>query len=130
MTLLWQSPDLDGQATFRVEARSGGAVIVASGEVDILTSPALREAVLAAAEASNRIVIDLGAVTFIDSTGIGVIVAALGRHRQRSVSLVRPAPMVRKILQITTLDRLIPVLDSVDEALAHGGTGAAPGSTG
>jgi anti-anti-sigma factor len=120
MSLVWSSSDLDlnGLAAFRVEHRQDRAVLFASGEIDLLTAPALREAVLAATRVSDDIVIDLTAVTFIDSTGIGVLVRA-GRSGQNVVALVGPTLMVRKVLHLTGLDQVFPVFATIEEALSH-----------
>jgi anti-sigma B factor antagonist len=62
--------------------------------------------------------LDLGAVSFMDSSGLGAIVACfkgLGRGRSLVVFNVRPA--VRKVFELTRIDRVLPVVESLDEAL-------------
>jgi anti-sigma B factor antagonist len=122
MTLVWSAPssDLNGQAAFRVESAHEYSIIIAGGEIDLLTAPAFREAVNTAGEVSDRIAIDLSAVDFMDSTGIGVLISALGRPRRRTVSLIAPPPIVRKVLQLTQLDHHFLVFDSLEHALQHG----------
>jgi anti-sigma B factor antagonist len=109
----------DGPATFCVRCTSGCAVVVATGEIDLYTAPALRDALVKAGESSSRIVIDLTDVTFVDSTGLGVMLGALGRARDtdRSVSLVGPTDMVKRVLQITHLDQVFPTYALLEEAL-------------
>jgi anti-sigma B factor antagonist len=121
MTLVWASSafDLKGLAAFRVEHTDDRAVVIAAGEVDLFTAPALREAVLAATQVSDALVIDLTDVRFIDSTGIGVLVGAAGRPRRRQVALVGPTPMMCKVLQVTGLDQVFPVFATMQEALAQ-----------
>lgn len=117
--------DAQGPATFELAQVQGCAVLSAAGEIDLYTAPALRDALVAAAESSSRIVIDLSRVTFLDSTGLGVMLGALGRARsvQRSVALVGPTSMVRRVLEITRLNQVFPTYGELDEALA-----ARPGS--
>ena len=84
-----------------------------------MTAPALREAIDAGAAASGRLVIDLEAVTFVDSSGIGALL-----HAQRlgcqSVVLANPTTLVRRVLPVTQLDRICPVYESRQDAIDHG----------
>jgi anti-sigma B factor antagonist len=112
----------NGPATFTLHCTSGCAVVVTTGEIDLYTAPALRESLIRAGESSNRIVIDLTAVTFLDSTGLGVMLGAQRRARStdRSVVLVGPTDMVKRVLHVTGLDRVFPTYARLDEALATG----------
>jgi anti-sigma B factor antagonist len=118
MTHVWSSSDdrLNDQAAFRVELLERHAVIVASGEIDLFTAPAFREAMQVATHVSDRVVVDLTEVTFIDSTGVGVLIRAPG-SRSGTTHLVRPAGIVRKVLHVTQLDQLVTIVDTVEEAL-------------
>ena len=68
----------------------------------------------------HQLVIDLGGVEFLDSTGLGVLVAGLNRAREvgGSLSLVCPQERVLKLFRITGLDEVFTVHSTVDEALA------------
>jgi anti-sigma B factor antagonist len=73
------------RAELSIEARAMGdrTVLTVRGELDLYTAPALRDRVLAAAaEGQRRLVIDLSGVPFMDSSGLGVIVACLKRLRE------------------------------------------------
>jgi anti-sigma B factor antagonist len=91
------------------------------GELDVATAPRLREQLLTAiADGGPHLVLDLGDVDFLDSTGLGVIVGVLKRARTLGgdLRLVCPTPAIRKVFEITALDRTMPLADTVDEALA------------
>ena len=91
-----------------------------SGEVDIYTAPKLREKLVELIDAGNdRIVVDLERVGFMDSTGLGSLVAGLKRIRERDgeLAIVCTREPVLKVLSITGLDRVFPVHDSVEKAL-------------
>jgi anti-sigma B factor antagonist len=62
---------------------------------------------------TNRLVVDLADTEFIDSTGLGVLIRALKRLRHRGGDLVlrSPRPNARKVLKITSLDRVIKIVD-------------------
>jgi anti-anti-sigma factor len=108
-------------ASFPVQDVQGCAVVVASGEIDLDTAPALRAALNAATERSCRIVLDLTAVTFLDSSGLSVIAGAQhlsgAGDGDGSLCLVDPAPIVRRVLDITRVSQLFPICDSVSEAV-------------
>jgi anti-sigma B factor antagonist len=100
---------------------SGWGVLAVEGEVDLYTSPQLRDAVTGMIEDGHeRIVLDLTKVGFMDSSGLGVLVTALKRIRERdgSLSLVVPEGSVHKVLTITGLDRVFSIHRSVAEATA------------
>ncbi len=76
------------------------------GEVDIQTSPILQEHLSRVLdEGSTSVVIDLQEVTFLDSTGLSVLIAGLKRCQSAGgdIRLVSPRPNVRRVLDITGL---------------------------
>lgn len=90
------------------------------GEVDIYTAPKLRERLVELIDAGNdRIVVDLEGVGFMDSTGLGSLVAGLKRIRERDgeLSIVCTREPVLKVFGITGLDRVFAVHTSVGDAL-------------
>jgi anti-sigma B factor antagonist len=100
-------------------SENGWAVLEVQGEVDLYTSPQLRDAILRLTEeGENRIVIDLNNVSFMDSSGLGVLVAGLKRARERGgeLALVFGEGSIQKVLGITGLDKVFPTHGSVGEA--------------
>ena len=99
----------------------GVVVVEVAGEVDVYTAPTLRQHLRdATSGASPRIVVDMAAVKFLDSTGLGVLVGAMGRVREAdgSMRLVVTSDHILKVLRITGLDALIPVDADIDAAIA------------
>ena len=96
----------------------GGVVVTPVGELDAYTAPELREQLhgLAGDESVDVLVIDLRRVTFLDSSALGVLVGALRRMRERDrrLRLVEPRPAVRRIFEITLLDRAFTFVADVD----------------
>ena len=105
----------------RLKSRRTGAasVVEVGGEVDLHSASALREELLKAAEGEKPcIVVDLSRVSFIDSTGLGVLVGALKRVRETgALSLVCPQRSVRRVFEITGLMQVFPFFDTVEEAV-------------
>jgi len=92
-------------------------VVRVVGEIDVRTAPSLRHALdRAVAEGSGDVVLDLAEVTFVDSSGLGVI---LGRYRRmpegRTLVLRSPRPHVRSLLDVAGVTRLLPVEDGAAE---------------
>lgn len=105
-----------------VEECGNATVLHVHGELDLATASLLREVVIRvlAATPSTHLVVDLGDVRFIDSTGIGVLVGAHQRVTAHGgwFSVVVTTPMVRRALQTTGLLRAWRVTGSVADALA------------
>jgi anti-sigma B factor antagonist len=100
----------DGAAEF-VRAPGDAAVLSVRGEVDVSTAEAFRAALYALVDETapeNPVIVDMGGVGFIDSSGLGVLVGALKRARERGSDLrVRNlTPVARKVFDITGLTEL------------------------
>jgi anti-sigma B factor antagonist len=84
------------------------------GEVDVYTAPQLRERLYGlVVDGADSVVLDLADMTFIDSTGLGVIVGTLKRLRESGgeLTLRSPSRSTRKVLDITGLTRIVTVED-------------------
>ena len=82
------------------------------GELDTVTAPRLRQELVALVEAGeSRVVVDLGSMTFVDSTGLGVLVGGLKRFRAVSGDLLLRSPTLaaRKALEITGLTQVFTI---------------------
>ena len=93
-------------------------VITVAGEVDLATSPELDTAIIAAVDAgATSVVIDLSDVSFMDSSGLGVIVRALKRCREaeNDLDLIITNERVLKVFGITGLDQVIPIHASIED---------------
>ena len=99
----------------------GRAVVAVGGEIDVYTAPKLRDQITELVGAgSYNIVIDLEAVEFLDSTGLGVLVGGLKKVRAHdgSLDLVCTQERLLKIFRITGLTKVFPIHTSVEEAVA------------
>lgn len=101
------------------KARGDWIVVTVTGEVDVYTAPKLKDELVGLIEeGKNQIVVDLEGVEFMDSSGLGVLVGALRRLKERegTLALVCTKGPVLRILSITGLNKVFPVHQSVDEA--------------
>ena len=97
---------------------AGPTVVAVSGDVDVFTAPGLREALSGpTGETGRHVVVDLRKVEFLDSSGLGVLVYGLKRARERGgdLTLVCQQPNILRVLEITGLDKVLRVSDSVNE---------------
>jgi anti-anti-sigma factor len=113
-------PASDSHLSIR-DATPDIAVVVLGGRVDAASVRSQRDQLHALpSRGIYRIVLDLGAVTFLDSAGMAMLVSLLKRARAAGgeVRVVEPADdAVRHILQLTRLDLVFKMQESVDAAL-------------
>jgi len=93
-------------------------VLVLRGELDLYSAPEIRAALDRAAEVgAGRIIVDLEAVEFLDSTAIAALVQARSRAGEGAFALAAPTAQVRRALTVAGLDRYFEIRDSVAEAI-------------
>jgi anti-sigma B factor antagonist len=96
------------------------AVLQVAGEIDAYTAPMLREQLRElAAKGAVHLIADLSQVSFLDSTGLGVLVGALKRLREAggSLTLMIIAPRILRLFQITGLTKVFAIHPSVTGAI-------------
>ena len=103
-----------------VERREGYTILRPQGEIDFASGPQLKDAITEALLGGDvNLIIDLLAVDFIESTGLGALIG--GRRRayalKGSLSLVCTEQQMLKIFRITGLDKVFAIHDTVDEAV-------------
>lgn len=104
----------------KVSTRShaGHALVAIAGEIDLYTAPRLQsEFTRLLQDGPSRVVIDMSSVEFCDSTGMNVLLSALKRVKEQGgqLDVAAPRPAVRKILQVTGLDSVFTVHETVPE---------------
>jgi anti-sigma B factor antagonist len=95
------------------------AVVRADGRLNMVSAPELRETITATIAAGRpRIVVDLTATSFIDSSGLGALIGCLKSARQAEGDLRIAAPndQVRMVLKLSNVDRILRSYDSAAEA--------------
>ena len=99
----------------------GGAKVVAvSGEVDLSTSPQVRDALLDCILGGASIVVDLSKVAYIDSSGVASLVEAFQNAKSRGLSfaLANVGDTPLRVLKLARLDQVFIIHDAVDDAVA------------
>jgi anti-sigma B factor antagonist len=93
--------------------RSPDTVLEVRGEIDLSNASELRDALAQAGDVGGgRVVVDLSAVEFLDSTALGVLVAGAKRLREDGGDLVirAPQPRIRRVFELTGLDRVFDLV--------------------
>src|SRR5437588_6284982 len=113
-----------GKAPFALHARelgARGAVVTLEGDLELASAPRLKWGLIDLVESGrSRLVIDLSAVTFMDSTALGVLIGLERRLGEGgSLAIVCTRRSVLKVFEITGLDKKLALFSAVDEALAH-----------
>lgn len=96
-----------------------GARVAIEGEVDLYSSPEVRKEILALTEARTQaIVVDLGGVTYMDSSGVATLVEGLqqiGKY-QGKFRLANLRPEVQGVFELSRLDKVFDVYDTLEQA--------------
>ncbi|GAA6527521.1 STAS domain-containing protein [Intrasporangium sp. DVR] len=104
-------------------------VVHLGGEIDVYTAPFVREKLDEQIHAGRAdLIVDLSEVTFLDSTGLGVLVGRLkfARTRGGSLRLVGTSERVLRVFAITGLDKVFDIHPDLESALAAVEHGEAP----
>lgn len=105
----------------RFRESDGTCVMDLNGDLDVYSSPLVKRDLLALFKRGRtRVVVNLEKVTYIDSTGLGMLIDALRRARDLggSISIVVTANRTRRIFEMLGLQRVFGLFDEVESAVA------------
>jgi len=116
-----QDPHHETDLEIEVARHDGFTVLSPRGDVDVTTAARLKEAMTEVLVAGDLdVMVDLGRVEFIDSTGLGALVG--GRRRalalNGSFALICAEQHLLKVFRLTGLDKVLTISGSVEEATA------------
>lgn len=121
MATIGSIPPCSGELHIEIDRRGAAAIVRLAGSAHMVVANDLRDQLVALVdEGLYQMVLDMTDLEFINSVGLGAIIAAYLRCRRHNgvVSVVAPRPAIREILSVTKLTHLFPVHASVNEALA------------
>ena len=103
-----EGPIVVSPFAIEVSGDPSAPVVAVRGEIDVATSPQLRNDLnTLVARGARHITLDFSGVSFVDSSGLGVLVGTYKRLREDqdgSVRIVGAQPSVRKVFEITGLE--------------------------
>ena len=93
-------------------------VVALTGEVDLSWSAKVRQAILDGLKAKRAVLVELSAVSYIDSSGIAALVEGYqtAKGSDARFGLLRVSPAVRAVLELARLDQVFPMYDDLDAA--------------
>ena len=100
-------------------AGTAHTLVTLDGECDLNTGRQLRDVLTSeVSRGAQRLIVDLSALAFMDSTGMQVLLSIRGvlAVRDGTLVLVAPQPVVARILELTGADQIIPVYGSLEDA--------------
>jgi anti-sigma B factor antagonist len=101
-------------------AVDGRRVLAVGGEVDVYSAPNVREKLQSMITTEEPdLIVDLSAISFIDSTGLGVLVGGQNRSAEAggSLRLVCAQERVLKLFRITGLDEVFGIYPTLPDAV-------------
>lgn len=103
-----------------IKEEQGKIVIALEGEIDLENASEVRKALLANLKQKKDLLIDLSAVTYIDSSGIASLVEGLqvARKQKNELSLVSVSQRALRVLELARLDKVFAIHADVAAALA------------
>ncbi len=107
--------------TTLVEDHDGVSVVRVSGEIDLVTAPALEQAIGGVvAQGPAALVIDLSGVEFLGSVGLKILAATYEQLDAVATrfGVVAHGPATRRPIHLTGLDKTFPLYPALDEALS------------
>lgn len=104
---------------YTIQTESNYTLVSFSGDIDLSNSPASRKVLLDSVRQSSQVLVNLQAVSYIDSSGIATLVEALqeSRKKQQSFSLIATSEAALRVLELSRLDKVFNMFLSIDEAL-------------
>ncbi|MFF9496046.1 STAS domain-containing protein [Streptomyces flaveolus] len=103
------------EATVVQYAQRGAWVISARGSYDMSTVTPLADALDTAAKQHPKVVLDASGITFADSALLNLLILT---HQAADFRVAAPAQQVRRLLQLTAVDTILKVRETVEEAAA------------
>jgi anti-sigma B factor antagonist len=103
-----------------IKEEQGKIVIALEGDIDLENAGEVRKALLANLKQKKDLLIDLSAVSYIDSSGIASLVEGLqvARKQKNELSLVSVSPRAMRVLELARLDKVFAIHADVAAALA------------
>ena len=107
----------------KLETRSvdpRASIIDIQGEIDVYTAPQLKQQILDLLDRGvNHVIVNLTGVEYLDSTALGVLIGGLKRLRERdgTLDIICPNTRIRRIFEITGLDKIFDIYANEEEAV-------------
>lgn len=103
----------DGTLEVRTAENDGAQIVSLRGELDLANVPTAETALEGALQRGRRVIVDMRELQFIDSTGIALLVTALGHGGEAELGFVpSESQAVNRVLELTGLADRLPLVDA------------------
>ncbi len=105
--------------TVSIGERGSIQVVVLAGEIDLQNSGEVRDAVLRCLQRKRPVVVDMGGITYIDSSGVASLVEGFQVARTMGMAFILAAvsPAAMRVLRLARLDRVFVIVADLDAAV-------------
>lgn len=103
-----------------ITEKDGANIVALTGDVDLQTSPAVRQGLLECLENHDKVVVDMSQVNYIDSSGVASLVEAFQVSRKKGsfFALAHVSAAAMRVLSLARLDKVFSIHESIEDALA------------
>jgi anti-sigma B factor antagonist len=119
---------MQDRSVFNVIERSEVKSVIVDGDVDLTNSGVFEAMIEGAAAQAPRIVVDLAACSYLDSSGLGVLIRCYNAHGDRIRIVLPQDGGARRVFDITGLSSALPAFESFDDAARRDVGAAQPGA--
>ena len=109
--------------SYKVRKESGFAIVELTGDIDLSCSPEARKVILESLAAKQPTLVDMSAVTYIDSCGVASLVEGYQTAKKKTLEfgLLGVSEAALSVLELARLDKVFPIYPSLQERLARNG---------
>ncbi|NKB45755.1 MAG: anti-sigma factor antagonist [Alphaproteobacteria bacterium] len=109
--------------SLEITEKDGATIVALAGDVDLQTSPAVRQGLLECLETHDKVVVDMSQVNYIDSSGVASLVEAFQVSRKKGsfFALAHVSAAAMRVLNLARLDKVFSIHESTEDALAANG---------
>ncbi len=109
--------------SYNVRNEGGYAVVELTGDIDLSCSPEARKKILECLESAENTLVDLSAVSYIDSSGVASLVEGYQTAKKKALKfgLIGVSEAAMSVLQLARLDKVFPIHTSLQERLDEDG---------
>ncbi len=102
----------------QLREEQGTLIVSLTGEVDLDHSPTARQVLLDCVAQKKKVLVDLAAVTYIDSSGVASLVEAFQRAKKNGTgfALMLLSPATLRVIKLARLDKVFTIYDSLSDA--------------
>jgi len=108
---------------YKIRKEGGFAIVELNGDIDLSCSPEVRKVILESLAARQPTLVDMSAVTYIDSSGVASLVEGYQTAKKKSLEfgVLGVSDAAMSVLELARLDKVFPIHASLQERLARNG---------